>query len=155
MRPHPAPDNGDPPLAVPMTTTEWKQFVTEGTRTAKLATARRDGRPHVAPVWFDLDGDEIVFMTGEDTIKGRSIRRDERVCLCVDDETPPFSFVMIDGDATIVPDADELLRWSTRIAIRYMGAERGAEFGQRNAVPSELLVRVRPTHVSAYRGLAD
>jgi len=37
-----------------------------------------------------------------------------------------------------------------RIGTRYMGAERGADFGRRNAVPGELLVRVRMTKVVAF-----
>ena len=123
--------------------------------TAKLATVRRDGRPHVAPIWFDLDGDDIVFTTGVDSVKGRTIRRDPRVSVCVDDERPPFSFVIIEGDARIVEDADELLRWATSIAGRYMGEDRAGEYGRRNAVPTELLVRITATTVIAGRDIAD
>jgi PPOX class probable F420-dependent enzyme len=115
-------------------------------RTAKLAVTRRDGHPHVVPVWFDLDGHEVVFTTGRDTVKGRAIKRDGRVSLCVDDERPPFAYVKIDGDARVVDDADELLRWATRIGGRYMGEEQAEAYGRRNAVPTELLIRVRPTH---------
>ena len=43
---------------------EWRAFVSEGTRTGKLATTRHDGRPHVVPIWFVLDGDDFVFNTG-------------------------------------------------------------------------------------------
>jgi len=76
----------------------WKTFVLEEpARTAKLATVRADGSPHVAPVWIDLDGDEIVFMTSAATLKGKAILRDDRVALCVDDDRPPFSFVTITG----------------------------------------------------------
>ena len=123
--------------------------------TAKLATVRRDGRPHVAPIWFDLDGDDIVFTTGVDSVKGRTIRRDPRVSVCVDDERPPFSFVIIEGDARIVEDADELLRWATSIGGRYMGEDRAEEYGRRNAVPTELLVRVTATNVIVGHDIAD
>jgi PPOX class probable F420-dependent enzyme len=77
-----------------MTLPEWRAFLLSGTRTAKLATVRSDGRPHVAPVWFDLDGNDLIFMTGRDTVKGKKIRRDSRVMLCIDDERPPFAFVV-------------------------------------------------------------
>ena len=50
-------------------------------RTAVLATVRADGRPHVAPIWFDLDDDILVFTTGENTVKARNMRRDSRVSL--------------------------------------------------------------------------
>jgi len=47
-----------------------------------------------------------------------------------------------------------MLPWSIRIAARYMGADRGDEFGRRNAVEGELLVRLRIEHVVAVRALA-
>jgi PPOX class probable F420-dependent enzyme len=134
----------------------WREFVAAAPpHTAKLATVRADGRPHVAPVWIALDGDDIVFTTAETTLKGRTLRRDPRVCLCVDDERPPFSFVVVEGTATITEAPDELLRWATVIAGRYMGADQAEAYGRRNGVPGELLVRVTPTHVVAGRDIAD
>lgn len=134
----------------------WQRFVAElPARTAKLAVTRADGSPHVAPVWVELDGDELVFMTSADTIKGKSILRDGRVCLCFDDERPPFSFVTVAGTATTSTDPDELLRWATRIGGRYMGAERADEYGRRNAVPPEMLVRVTPSRVTAKVDVTD
>jgi PPOX class probable F420-dependent enzyme len=138
-----------------MTESEWKDFVTQGTRTGKLATTRKDGRPHVMPIWFLLDGDELVFNTGASTVKGRTLARTGQASLCVDDETPPFSFVTVSGPVKISTDPDELLDSATRIAARYMGAERAEEFGRRNAVEGELVVRLRAEHVVAVSRLAD
>ncbi len=138
-----------------MADAEWRDFLTSQPRTANLATVRQDGRPHVAPIWFVLDGGEIIFTTGEDTIKGKAIRRDARVCLCVDDERPPFAFVMIEGTATVSEDPEELRDWATRIGGRYMGEHRAEAYGARNGVPGELLVRVSATHVVARKGIAD
>jgi PPOX class probable F420-dependent enzyme len=138
-----------------MATDEWRAFLGEGTRTGKLATTRRDGRPHVVPVWFVLDGDELVFTTAATSVKGRAIRRDGRVCLCVDYERPPYDYVMVEGQAEVSEDREEMLRWATELGARYMGAERAEEYGRRNAVEGELLVRVRPTNVRAIRGVAD
>ena len=75
--------------------------------------------------------------------------------ICVEDDEPPFGFVRIDGIAELSYDLDELRAWTTRIAARYMGEERAEEFGRRNAVPSEMLVRVRPRRVVAQVDLAD
>jgi PPOX class probable F420-dependent enzyme len=134
----------------------WKTFVAAApAQTAKLAVTRLDGGPHVAPVWVDLDGDEIVFMTSADTIKGKSILRDGRVALCFDDELPPFSFVTISGTTTTSTDPDELLEWAIRIAARYMGSELAEQYGRRNAVPPEMVVRVTPTNVVAKQDIAD
>jgi PPOX class probable F420-dependent enzyme len=133
----------------------WREFVAGQPRTAKLATVRRDGSPHVAPVWVAFDGDEIVFTTGEATVKGRTIARDPRVAMCFDDERPPFSFVIVEGTARIVRDEREKLHWATRIAARYMGEDRAEAYGKRNAVLDELLIRVTPTRIVAQQAIAD
>ncbi len=138
-----------------MTEAQWKAFVQEGTRTGKLATVREDGLPHVMPIWFVLDGDELVFMTGANTVKGRNLRRGGHASLCVDDDRPPFAFVTVSGPVTIDEDAAAMLALSTRIAARYMGADRAEEYGRRNAVPGELLVRLRAERVVAQAGVAD
>ena len=128
----------------------WRDFVlSDPPRTAKLATVRVDGSPHVAPVWVDLDGDTVVFSTGANTVKGKAILRDPRVALCWDDDRPPFRFVTVIGVATTSTDQAELLRWATRLGGRYMGADRAEEFGRRNAVPPEMVVRVVPTRIIA------
>ncbi|MFJ5122277.1 PPOX class F420-dependent oxidoreductase [Kitasatospora sp. NPDC088548] len=137
-----------------MTEAEWRAFLAEGTRTAKIATTRADGRPHVAPVWFLLDGDEILFNTGADTVKGRTLARDGRVMLCVDDERPPFSYVVVQGTATLGDDLAEVRHWATRIAARYMGEDLAEQYGARNGVPGELLVRVKIEKVGAEHGVA-
>jgi PPOX class probable F420-dependent enzyme len=138
---------------------EWLAFVSQGTKTGKLATTRKDGSPHVAPIWFLVDatddGDYLVFTTGADTIKGRTLRRDPRLAMSVDLEEPPFSFVQFTGLATISEDLDEMLDWATRLGARYMGEERAEAFGKRNAVPGELLVRARITKVVALAEIAD
>lgn len=133
---------------------EWRRFVSEGMRTGTLATLRADGRPHVVPVWFLLDGDEVVFNTGAETVKGRNLRRDPRASLCVQDERLPYSFVMIEGTARLVDDLTEVRRWATAIGERYVPG-RGEELGARNGVPGELLVRLSVERVVAQAGIAD
>jgi len=134
----------------------WQNFVlSTPARTAKLAVVRVDGSPHVAPVWVDLEGDDVVFMTAADTVKGRAIRRDPRVTLCWDDERPPFSFVTIAGTTTISTDPDDLFYWATRIGGRYMGPERAEDYGRRNALPPEMVVRVTPIRIVAKVDVAN
>ena len=135
-----------------MTPAQIRSFLLHGTRTAKVATV--GPRPHVMPVWFVLDGDDIIFTTGANTVKGRNLRRDPRLALVVDDERPPFAFVHIRGTAAVSEDNAELLRFATEIGARYMGPERAEEFGKRNAVPGELLVRVTPERIIAEDDLA-
>jgi PPOX class probable F420-dependent enzyme len=125
-------------------------------RPGVLATVRADGSPHAAPIWYDVDGDgTIVFNTGERTVKGRNLARRGRASLCVDDDRPPFSFVVVEGAVEISDDLTEVRRWATRIAGRYMGPERAEEYGARNGVAGELVVRLRPERVVSARDLAD
>ena len=138
-----------------MTPDETRAFLLDGSRTGKLASLMSDGSPHVIPIWFLLDGDDLVFTTGADTVKGRHILDDGRVSVCVDDERAPYAFVHIRGRASGTLDDPALLDWATRIAQRYMGSERAREYGERNAVPSELLVRLTPERVIAKAGVAD
>ena len=139
-----------------MTDAEVAAFLgTEPPHTAKVATTRKDGRPHLAPVWFALDDGLVVFTTGASTVKGRTILNDPRIALCVDDERPPFSFVTINGTAEISDDLDEVRHWAAVIGGRYMGADRAEEYGTRNGVPGELLIRLRPERVTSAKDLAN
>ncbi|SHH47764.1 PPOX class probable F420-dependent enzyme [Jatrophihabitans endophyticus] len=132
-----------------------REFLSAGTRTAILSTVRKDGTPHAAPIWFVLDGDVVVFTTGEDTVKGRNLRRTGVATVTVDEAAPPFSFVTLTGDVEIVDDPDALLQWATRLGGRYMGEAAAEQFGRRNAVPGELLVRLTPRRVTAQDAVAD
>lgn len=134
---------------------EQRAFLLEGTRTGKLATVRKDGRPHVVPVWFVLDGDTLVFTTGETSVKAANMRRDQRVSICVDDETLPYAYMMIGGVATFSADSETLLYWATRIGGRYMGEDLAEAYGKRNGVPGELLVRMTPVRVVFEKNIAS
>ena len=124
-------------------------FLEEGTRTGKLGYRAADGRPLVAPVWFVLEEARLVFNTGKDTAKGRALARDPRVAVCVDLEQPPFAYVQVQGIAELSEDPADLVATATAIGARYMGADRAGEFGRRNGVPGELVVRLRPVKVIA------
>jgi PPOX class probable F420-dependent enzyme len=125
-----------------MTRAERRAFLAHGTRTGKLATSRRDGQPHVAPVWFVVDGDDLVFMTSHASVKGKAVQRDARVALVVDDETFPYSFVLVEGTATVSRDPRSRRLWARRIASRYVPADRIDAYAERNAAEGELVVRI-------------
>jgi PPOX class probable F420-dependent enzyme len=138
-----------------MSPDEIRAFLLHGTRTGKLAVSTKSGHPHVMPIWFVLDSEDIVFTTQASTVKGRWITRDGRVSLCVDEEVAPYAFVHVRGRASYSDDLGEVLRWATLIGGRYMGEKRAGEYGRRNAVAGELLVRLTPERVIAKTGVAD
>ncbi len=135
-------------------TDEQRAFLLHGTRTGKVATVRKDGQAHIAPVWFTLDGNTIIFTTGEKSVKAANIRRDPRVSLCIDDETPPYAYLIVEGTATVSSDLNALLHWATVVGGRYMGQELAETYGKRNGVAGEVLVRVTPTKVMFAKDIA-
>jgi PPOX class probable F420-dependent enzyme len=141
----------------PMNDDEVRAFLTAlPARPAILATTRADGRPHVAPVWYAVDDDgTVVFTTGDTTVKGRNLHRTGYAAMSVDDDVAPFSFVTLEGSVTLSDDLAEVRRWAGVIGGRYMGPDRAAEYGERNGVPGELLVRLHPANVVSARDVAD
>jgi PPOX class probable F420-dependent enzyme len=137
-----------------MSDSEWRSFVLTGTRTAKLAVVRQSGIPHVTPVWFLLDGDSVVFTTWHESVKYKSLRRSPVFTLCVDDQAPPYSYVMLECAATLVDDSAEVRTWATRIGARYMGDEAAEAFGARNSQPGEFLVRGTINRVVTFADVA-
>lgn len=141
-----------------MSREQWWAFASSGTRTGMLGLVRANGAPIVTPIWFLLnetpDGDELIFTTGTDTLKGKVLRRDPRLCLAVDDQRPPYSYVQFTAEAELHHDLDDVLTWATRLGARYMGEENAEAFGKRNAVPEESLVRAKITKVIARTGIA-
>jgi hypothetical protein len=133
---------------------EAKTFMQEGTRTGKLAVVRADGRPHVTPIWFVLDGDTLVFTTWHESLKATCMQRDPRVTICVDMEEPPYAFVMVEGTAEIHKDPADKQAWATRIARRYMGDDLAESYGQRNSVEGEWLVRLKINNIVAHKDVA-
>ena len=143
-----------------MSTKEIRKFLAQGTLTGKLATVKKDGSPHVVPIWFILDdtNDEtknlnIFFMTGNMSVKARNIHINNRVSICI--QTPPFSFVTVYGVAEIQQiDRNELLKWATKIAERYMGKDNAESYGVRNSAEGELLVRIKSLNIVAEKNIA-
>ena len=139
-----------------MSEEQWRCLLSEATRTGKLTTVRKDGRAHSVPVWFVLDGRDIVFMTGANPLKARNIARDARVTLTCDSEVFPYDVAAVEGTARIEQlSTQALLPISTRFARCYVPADRAEAFGRRNAVDGEELARLTPTRVFSAQGVSD
>ena len=135
-----------------MSKAEYLAFLSVPARCAKLATVREDGRPHVVPVWFTLDGEHVIFTAGHTSVKVRNILRDGRVAICVDEDSPPFHYVLLEGRAEVLDDSVEAARyWGAIIGGRYMGLERAEEFGRR--AEGEWVMRMIPEKVIAYKNV--
>jgi PPOX class probable F420-dependent enzyme len=149
-----------------MSEKEIRRFLMQGTFTGKLATVKKYGSSHIVPIWFVLDGSnkngngdrkdgDIIFTTNGSSVKAKNIERDSRVSICVDDQTPPFSFVIVYGTAKIHHyRQNELFRFATRIARRYMGKDNAEDYGRRNSAEGEVLVRIKAKRIIAEKDIA-
>lgn len=140
-----------------MTNDEIRDFLLRGTYTGKLGTINKDGTPHVVPIWYTVDKqDNVIFNTGSESVKAKNIRRNNRVRLCVDDQIPLFSFVIIDGIAQIERnESSEIYKWAKIIAARYMGDDESEAYGRRNSGEGEVLVKIKPTRTFGQKDTAE
>jgi len=75
----------------------------------RLATASRDAKPHVVPVIYALDGEDIIIAVDYGTKKLGNLRQNNRVALVVDDYRPNHA-VMVEGECSILERGKEYLR---------------------------------------------
>jgi PPOX class probable F420-dependent enzyme len=145
-----------------MSKAEVARFLMQGTFTGKLATVKKDGSPHVVPIWFVVENGmgsgkagNIILTTGDASVKANNIQHDDRVSICIDDQKPPFSFVTIHGTAKIYPyKQKEVLEWATKIAERYVGKKNAKTYGEVNGGEGAVLVRIKPTKVIAEKDIS-
>ena len=126
-----------------MTPEETEAFIHEP-QIGDLATIRRDGSPHVAPLWYHYDGANIYFMAGKSSVKVRNIRRDPRVMVSIHSVGFPLRYVLIKGTAEI--SGDNLESIIMAVHTRYRGAEAAKQTVKTSLSTYELVViTVRPT----------
>ena len=75
----------------------------------RLATASKDARPHVVPVIYALDGENVVVAIDYGTKKLRNLRDNRWVALVVDDYHPNHA-VMLEGECEVLERGKEYLR---------------------------------------------
>jgi PPOX class probable F420-dependent enzyme len=93
----------------------------DGPNVAHLATLLPDGAPHNVPVWVDLEGDRVAFLTGPDSRKALNIERDPRVAISITDRDQPFTMATVQGRVTAVLDGDPAWEIIDRISQKYIG----------------------------------
>jgi PPOX class probable F420-dependent enzyme len=136
-----------------MADNEWRSFVTAGTRLAHVALTRADGRPHVTPVCFILDGDELAFVLSSGSVKSKSLARDGRIAVCVSDERQPYGFVAIEGHARTSAEPDQIEQVAAGIADRYYSSQPAQDIVESFVREGFTAVRISITSVIARSGL--
>lgn len=129
----------------------WELFATA--RLARLATLRPDGSPHLVPVVFALDQQEVVSAvdqkpkTSSRLARLANIERDPRVALLADHYSEDWSqlwWVRIDGVARVVHRGRSHRQALEALADRYQQ--------YRQQPPQGAVLRVTPHRVSGWSG---
>ena len=88
---------------------------------AHIATLMPDGAPHSVPVWIDLDGDNLAFLTGPGSRKARNLERDPRVAISIIDANQPNASALIRGQVVERVEGDRAWEIIDRISQKYIG----------------------------------
>ncbi len=123
-----------------MTPAEREDFLAD-LHVGILAIARDGKGPLALPIWYRYgDGEVVISMSGT-SAKAVLLRRHGRATLTVQNETPPYQYVMVEGPVTVAHEDFDVLAMATR----YLGHEIGAWYA-RNNPPTEdsVVARLRP-----------
>ena len=87
-----------------MTPEERKRFLGEH-RLAIVGAVRADGRPQLSPVYYTMDGDDLLISTTATRAKAKVGRRDDLASVCVIGKQPPFAYLTVYGRGRIEEDS--------------------------------------------------
>lgn len=109
---------------------------------AQLATLMPDGSPHVAPVWIDYDGTNILINTAKGRVKDNNMRRDPRVGIDILDPDNPYRHLSIRGRVVDIAEngADQHI---DKLAKKYIGQDRYPYRGQGEV---RVIYKIEPQH---------
>jgi PPOX class probable F420-dependent enzyme len=111
---------------------------------ARLAYISLDGRPRVVPIWFAYIEGDIIMVTGPKAEKARALAANGAVALTIDSAKPPYSVLLVDGDATLEP-VEGMAPEYRPIVERYLGPAAEAYLGQLlPRVKRQVRIRVTP-----------
>jgi PPOX class probable F420-dependent enzyme len=114
---------------------------------AVLATYDADGGSLLSPVWHEWSDGGFNVVVGTDDVKARHVRSDPRAALVVFDQEPPYRGIELRAEAQLV--TVEVTETNRRIAVRYLGDERGTAYA--GSVDDDLvIVRLEPGIVRAW-----
>jgi PPOX class probable F420-dependent enzyme len=109
---------------------------------ATLATYRSNGTVLLSPVWHEwVDGGFNVVTLAND-VKAKHLRRDLRAGLVVAENSPPYRGIEVSARAVL--GSDSAGRALARIAVRYLGPERGEAYARAASAESLVIIRIEP-----------
>ncbi len=120
---------------------------------AVLATIRKDGRPHVGPVWYLYEDGVFLVSVLKDSSKPRQVARDPRVSLVIDRRERPYLAVTVEGTATV--EGPMSLAQRIRLATRYLGDVEGPRYATERPPALTQTLRIVPERFFEFGHVSD
>lgn len=112
-----------------------------------FSTVKKDGSPHLTPIWYEFDGRYFYHTTRRSRVKIKNILRDDRVTLLVVD--PLTERAVISTGKAELTDLNPK-EWSKKLAIRYLGKTDGVKYFKRYMMqPDRVILRWKPIEMIA------
>lgn len=124
-----------------MTKAEREAFLAD-VHVGVLAVDEPGRGPMSLPIWYLVDGDEVVISITAGSLKARLIEAAGRATMTIQTEDPPYKYASIEGPARIVPAAHDPLE----LASRYLGSELGRWYVDNSPGEGLVNIRLRPEH---------
>jgi PPOX class probable F420-dependent enzyme len=129
-----------------MTDDELRAFLDEQ-RIVQVTTIGPSGRPHLMPLWYVVDGDELIGWTFAKSQKAKNLERDPHATIGIDDgvEYQDLRGVMMECDVTLEREPDEVVKFGLALAARYAPGIEGTEDAFRAQAVKRVGLRFTPT----------
>jgi PPOX class probable F420-dependent enzyme len=116
--------------------TEQREAFLAGLHVGILSIQRTDKGPLALPIWYQYEDGQVLIHMARESVKAKLLRRHGRATMTVQDETPPYRYVMVEGPVTVAHEGRDI----SSMAIRYLGDELGREYAADNPVTDESVV---------------
>ncbi len=115
-------------------------------RIARLATQGVDGYPHVVPIWFRRDGDDILFGSNRDNRKVHNILANSKGAVVIGGELPrDAEGYLIQGDLSVEEDPKQASMW--KMLLRYETKKNAERLAKEWADSDMIIIRLKPRKV--------
>jgi PPOX class probable F420-dependent enzyme len=117
----------------------------EGPLIARLATIGADGYPHNVPLWYLLEGDDILIISDRKARKTKNALANPRVAIAIGGDIADKMGYMVRGDLVLEEDPNQAL--THRMIERYETAEEAARLKALWKNDDIIILRLKPTSV--------
>ena len=112
---------------------------------AFLATVDAKGRPHVTPIWIDIDGDYVLLNTAMGRVKQKNTMRNPRVAIAVLDMSNPYRYAAIRGRVVEQIPGQTAEDHIDKLAKKYLDKDK---YPFRQAGEKRVILKIVPEHVT-------